>query len=748
MKKLFILTFLLASFCGNAQIRETIVRMKTDTALFLEKYYPEQLIRLYGDSTIYALKHATQIGQSMRTASDSGWLRVFGSNLTEVNTRDTLVKQGIRQEYLDHDVAKQNVSDTNTVDATRKWVLDKDYPPFDSLAFRHTASGFTELKYTDDTVKIGCSKIYGDAHNYSGWIIGAYHNGIGAVIRNKRNTQNNDFVLYNDSANTVVGGEKEIYFATGGHHRWRLDIDKIYPDSTNKYDIGSEDTLVKRIFSDSALINILNVPKKLQVGDSITIGGIKIYKVGSYITMSQLFVTGASRIDGEVELKSYLRYNGPGITYENKAGNSNIPFITIDETGSEAIANITGVGSITANSATIGGQPVLRTYKTWGMNPQTIVCIGTSITAQDIQTSDTTMYLPSYGYFNQANAAMGMPFKILNHAGIGANTLLQMEARLATDVIAYSPGYCLIEGGLNDINAGASLDTLKNRITRLTNHLKDHNIISIVCTTTPYGSWTFDKARIYFEFNSWLREWSRINNYVLIDFEKEIIRRNAGNWEWLSGYTGDGIHPNNTGAYNMALEIYNVLNSKVVKHSLLSISPIDTLLNVNHRLLGSGGTISGTNVTGVAPDEWTLSTDGDDAVVGARETVGKYDLFKMTFTYATSADSVYLYESATPSLSSGDTIYGVSYFKVDPAVTGYKNICLMAYVKNVGGDTVYTASSLYNAVSTEQDGYFSEYTLETPDIIWSAGYVSVTLCLIMQLKSGVIRVQNIELKQR
>ena len=79
MKKLLIALLVLVSVSAGAQVKETIVRMDSASSLFKEKYYPKQLIRISTDSTLLALTHATQIGQSMQTVLDSLWYKVIGT---------------------------------------------------------------------------------------------------------------------------------------------------------------------------------------------------------------------------------------------------------------------------------------------------------------------------------------------------------------------------------------------------------------------------------------------------------------------------------------------------------------------------------------------------------------------------------------------------------------------------------------------------------------------------------------------
>lgn len=83
MRKILIPLLLLASLSAVAQLKENIVRVDSVNTLFMEKYYPKQLVRIAADSVWYSLTHATLVGQSMQTVKDSGWYKIVGGSGTE-----------------------------------------------------------------------------------------------------------------------------------------------------------------------------------------------------------------------------------------------------------------------------------------------------------------------------------------------------------------------------------------------------------------------------------------------------------------------------------------------------------------------------------------------------------------------------------------------------------------------------------------------------------------------------------------
>ena len=83
MRKLLIV-FMLISLGASAQLKENVIRMKTVNSTFIEPYLPDQLIRIATDSTLFALTHATAIGQSMQTVFTNHWYKIIGGSGTTV----------------------------------------------------------------------------------------------------------------------------------------------------------------------------------------------------------------------------------------------------------------------------------------------------------------------------------------------------------------------------------------------------------------------------------------------------------------------------------------------------------------------------------------------------------------------------------------------------------------------------------------------------------------------------------------
>jgi len=91
MKRLaLILSVLCLYVVSYGQIRENIIRMDSVNDTFIEPYGNKQLIRIAADSNLYALTHATIVGQSMQTVLDSGWYKIIGARSGGVTTVDTL----------------------------------------------------------------------------------------------------------------------------------------------------------------------------------------------------------------------------------------------------------------------------------------------------------------------------------------------------------------------------------------------------------------------------------------------------------------------------------------------------------------------------------------------------------------------------------------------------------------------------------------------------------------------------------
>lgn len=98
------------------------------------------------------------------------------------------------------------------------------------------------------------------------------------------------------------------------------------------------------------------------------------------------------------------------------------------------------------------GDGPLNTPPNISIGKRTLVVTGDSYASTETHASATSS--AGRGIFRNFNARLGYFFEIISITGIGGQTLAQIAARFSTDVLALSPGYVGILGGINSIVAG------------------------------------------------------------------------------------------------------------------------------------------------------------------------------------------------------------------------------------------------------------------------------------------------------
>lgn len=163
-----------------------------------------------------------------------------------------------------------------------------------------------------------------------------------------------------------------------------------------------------------------------------------------------------------------------------------------------------------------------------------VVLLGDSITTAGNQ-----------AWFEGANYQASEPFRIVNNAGVSGNRTDQMLARLTPDVIAFSPAWCMVEGGGNDVTNAVSAATIMANLASIYGTLKAAGIK--VIASTVLGSTSMDtgaEQTVISTVNTWLRA-----NYLaagadaLCDWNPAWTG-GVNEWTPLAGITIDGVHPN------------------------------------------------------------------------------------------------------------------------------------------------------------------------------------------------------------
>jgi lysophospholipase L1-like esterase len=262
-----------------------------------------------------------------------------------------------------------------------------------------------------------------------------------------------------------------------------------------------------------------------------------------------------------------------------------------------------------------------------------ICTIGDSIMAGAVEitsvggSSATPAHAGMRGFVNSLQFKCGSPlaWRFENYDGttVGGNNFavsgdsgFDVKDRIS-NAIKQNPDILWVHLGTNDITAGSSAETI----------VAFYRWIVYECSVRGISVW-FDTILPRYFF-SLAQEAIRDNvNAALLNFENEYKGRVlVFNFEGMTSptYFSDGTHPNKTGADWMA---DNVIIPKLsafyglqrVKRTIPAdynayTAPLGNLLT-NSAFTGSGGTVGGTNNTGVVPDSWqSASGTGSTASV-------------------------------------------------------------------------------------------------------------------------------------
>lgn len=282
-----------------------------------------------------------------------------------------------------------------------------------------------------------------------------------------------------------------------------------------------------------------------------------------------------------------------------------------------------------------------------------IVLLGTSITRQSFNATGLGSF-DVVGYWTWAQLWLEHRFELLANSGVSGNKTADMLARLSTDVLAYNPGYCVVECGPNDMtNDVASATTITN-LQAIYDALRAAGIKVIACTATPSSSMsTTARKNALFDVNRWIRNYARTTKgIILCDWYNAFA--DPATVQPLAALTTDGTHPIEAGAYWMGKFLAGVLDQEAQRLDRpLPWSNADYLnILANPRMTGNtAGLATGCTVGSIistaptttntkvartdgvqgewqqvnasaAPDGWQLSQDDGGAAAGVLWNIG------------------------------------------------------------------------------------------------------------------------------
>lgn len=198
------------------------------------------------------------------------------------------------------------------------------------------------------------------------------------------------------------------------------------------------------------------------------------------------------------------------------------------------------------------------------------------------------------------------------NAGIAGQTIDQIAARVASDILPLGVDYCIVHGGTNSITTRTPAQIITS-IEGIGNALLAGGVTPVLTTVLPRNA----SGTAVPEINYRIADLAARRGWLLIDFYPVLIDTVTGGI--LAAYSPDGLHPNEAGARLLGQRAADVMTTLPGMVPPLLASGITEATN-----LAPNGTFQGdTNADGVAnlwglaaPTGGTPSLVADPAIKG------------------------------------------------------------------------------------------------------------------------------------
>jgi len=392
-----------------------------------------------------------------------------------------------------------------------------------------------------------------------------------------------------------------------------------------------------------------------------------------------------------------------------------------------------------------------------GQKANTVVVIGDSIASAFYNTSGHSVAWSDLGFVSWAQALSSHRLQVRNPAAATGGTTTTDWVSSTYDVektvIPYSPGWCIVCLGINDISSDVPVATTIANFKIIFGKLLAAGIKVIANTITPYGAAytiigdaiTLKNPRMN-QVNQWMAQYASVTTgFYLVDAYSIIVDPTSTSGYSVAANQRDGLHPSQQGARAIGAAVASVINKYAVDtqyHTSGYSDGFDYSASAFNRMSnslfqGAGGTTSpgaGTTITATQiATSWTVaSTAGGTSttvctteartLLADGDTIGNNQ--KLVITLTNSTDIIYLRSGSLGArFSAGDEVYGEMYVRISgaSAVKGYR-----CSITTTASAITYTGTDLSTTFNTfdQSDGVF---LLQTPHIIVPSGALSATI---------------------
>lgn len=175
------------------------------------------------------------------------------------------------------------------------------------------------------------------------------------------------------------------------------------------------------------------------------------------------------------------------------------------------------------------------------LRPNTVF-LGDSITIGSTDTSGSGIQNQGSAWPTHMVMASQGRMRLIRNAGISGNTSAQMLARFDTDVTPWKPEVVVVVAGTNDVGADPAFANWQANMQAIVAKIRAIGAVPILGAIYPNGEASpANRAQIGELWNSWLREYCRVQRIRLIPFDRLSDPATGG---WPSSYvSGDQTHP-------------------------------------------------------------------------------------------------------------------------------------------------------------------------------------------------------------
>lgn len=368
----------------------------------------------------------------------------------------------------------------------------------------------------------------------------------------------------------------------------------------------------------------------------------------------------------------------------------------------------------------------------------TAVVFGDSF-SQRLNSSLVDYRQSDHSYWVWTNLLLGSPMKLIGNYGVASETTAEMLARIDA-VEAAGAEWVFVQGGINDLSASASVDTVVDNLTAICDRLRRSAKV-VLLNLAPNTSYTGSILAV----NSRLANYARTaGNLILVDVFSSVVNPTSTTGDWASNMSDDGLHLTVAGARAYGAAISEAITKFMPTVPFMPASAADAVpttatsmqILANPLMSGSSGTVSGTGASGTIATSWAGGTDTGTVTSvwlhGQSRSDGIGVDQQVTVSSAASGAIVNLRQtsSLTGRVSAGDTIYAC----------GSISLSGMADVSRVyPGLTIVIDGTTYNVFCLDySDKTWSQsdvsFNWRTPDFVLSA--VPSTLQLFIRIRFG------------